>query len=185
MPPQPTGVCRLSRSVRHNGDRALRVRFPSFGAAIGAEVTGDALRRLALCPLRALQSYVSTSTRAERGAAPVDGTLEALDGVAAHDAASSAVAKSMLSRMIGDVAAYAADANGTLEGHMTGVGEVELKDFFTGGGTWVAQGLRSTTTVRGMVPAKMPTKVVIALLRMLSTSASSPVGTNRKCCATR
>ena len=43
--------------------------------------------------------------------------------------------------------------------------------FFTGGGTWVAQGLRSTTTVRGMVPAKMPTKVVIALLRMLSTSA--------------
>lgn len=107
-------------------------RGPSFGSALGIEVTEDELKRLALCPLEALSEHVSTSTRAERGLAAVHGKLEALDGVADHDAASSAVAKSMLARMTMDVAAYAADANERVEGRMKGVDDVELVSFFMG-----------------------------------------------------
>jgi hypothetical protein len=61
----------------------------------------------------------------------VHGKLEALDGVVDHDAASSAVAKSMLARMTKDVAAYAADANQRVEGRMKGVDDIELASFFT------------------------------------------------------
>eukprot|EP01052_Picozoa_sp_SAG31_P044030 SAG31_NODE_7533_length_1662_cov_1.431222_2_plen_394_part_00 len=97
-------------------------RGPSFASAIAAEVTGDELKRLALRPLDNLRSHVSASTRADRGIENVDDKVEALDGVAAHDAASSAVAKSMLSRMIGDVAAYAEDANEKLESYRSWLG---------------------------------------------------------------
>lgn len=106
-------------------------RGPSFGAALGIEVTGDALNQLSLCPLGNLSAdHVRLSTRTERGLAAVDGKLEALDGVASHESASSAVAKSMLERMTADVAAYAADENARLEGHINGLGDVDLTTFF-------------------------------------------------------
>lgn len=108
-------------------------RGPSFGSALGIEVTGDALNQLSLCPLGSLSAdHVCLSTRTERGLAPVHGKLEALDGVASHESASSAVAKSMLERMTADVAAYAADENARLEGRINGLGDVDLASFFTG-----------------------------------------------------
>eukprot|EP01043_Picozoa_sp_COSAG02_P007470 COSAG02_NODE_223_length_28346_cov_91.381846_9_plen_1306_part_00 len=110
-------------------------RGPSFGAALGIEVTGDALNQLSLCPLDSLSAdHVRLSTRTERGLAAIDGKLEALDGVASHESASSAVAKSMLERMTADVAAYAADENARLEGHINGLGDVDLVTFFAAPG---------------------------------------------------
>ena len=110
-------------------------RGPSFGSALGIEVTGEALKQLSLCPLGSLSAaHVCLSTRTERGLAAVDGKLEALDGVASHESASSAVAKSMLERMTADVAAYAADENARLEGRIHGLGDVDLATFFTAKG---------------------------------------------------
>ena len=97
---------------------------------MGIEVTGEELKRLALCPLSTLSEYVTTATREQLGLKPVQAKVEALDGITSHDAASSAVAKSMLARMTADVAAYAEGENLRLEGGMKGIGGAELSKFF-------------------------------------------------------
>ena len=60
----------------------------------------------------------------------MDGSLSALDGVTSHDAANTAVAKSMLRRMTDDVAAFAASANDTATAKLRGLEDSDLRAFF-------------------------------------------------------
>ena len=118
-------------------------RGPKYASAVGIEVSGSELKNLTLRPLAALDSFTTRTTRAERGLAPVDPKLEALELLGSHDAASSAVAKSMLARMSTDVAAYSDDANIRVEGRMQGVSDADLADIFSGGGVDAAKTTRS------------------------------------------
>ena len=94
-------------------------------------MSADELEALACTPLKALSPFVTRSTRAGRGLGPVDGKLAALGGIATHNAAGTAVAQSMLSRMTKDVQAFADSANGANTPRMLGLEDADVADYFS------------------------------------------------------
>jgi thioredoxin len=146
-------------------------RGPSLASAMAIQVSGDELQRLALCPLASLQSYVSTSTRQERGLAKVDCKVEALSGVFSHDAASSAVARSMLGRMTQDVDAYATAENARREVHVTGLSDVDLLHFFQ----TADEGCSSDIDPTGMEAARTSLSLLLRTLKDMRDADSEAI----------
>jgi len=87
--------------------------------------------RLGGSPLEALQDVTALQTRESLSLPPVPSDL-AFD-VSAHDAARSAVAGAMLSRMREDVKHWADTANGSAAPKMAGLTDTKIRNFLEGG----------------------------------------------------
>jgi thiol-disulfide isomerase/thioredoxin len=109
---------------------ASRPEAPSPAVARSLAVDAAELHTLAVAPLGALSRFVATSTRLERGLAPVAGEMTALGDVGGHEAATTAVASQMLSRMQQDVAAFASAANSERAAKVAGLADGDLAAFF-------------------------------------------------------
>jgi hypothetical protein len=103
-------------------------KLDSLGAAANMSTEQGEVEILATSPLQSLHSFTTKSTRIDRGMPEVSGTL-AFD-VVAHDAARTAVASSMLTRMRNDVVAHAGAANTTAVPKMNHLNDSVVKAFF-------------------------------------------------------
>jgi thiol-disulfide isomerase/thioredoxin len=95
-------------------------------------VNADNLQSLAQNPLEELSQYFVSSSRQDRGLPLLSGDCSALDAVGGHEAARTAVASSMLTRMKQDVKAHAEGANKAKTPKVIGLDDACLTDFFNG-----------------------------------------------------
>mmetsp|Transcript_2417 Transcript_2417/g.3236 ORF Transcript_2417/g.3236 Transcript_2417/m.3236 type:complete len:3692 (+) Transcript_2417:353-11428(+) len=105
---------------------------PSAVACEQISVNDAQLQSLAQNPLEDLAPYFVSSTRQDRGLPVLSGDCSALDAVEGHDAARTAVASSMLSRMKQDVKAHAEGANKECTPKVIGLDDASLANFFNG-----------------------------------------------------